>query len=192
MTTQPGMMPQHPNVYNAISINWSLMMFLGVMMLILGTLAVIFPAATSVSVSLFLGILLLIGGAGRVIGIFGASGWADFLLRIMSTAVFLAAGVLLLTRPIEGTLTVTLLLGLFFIIQGAVNIVTSLMSRGRGGWGWVLFNGLLAFVLGAMIAAELPSSAAWAIGLLVGVYLIFDGWALIIASWAKHAEEKTA
>lgn len=164
-------------------------MTLGILMLVLGSLAIIFPAATSVSVSLFLGILLLIGGVGRLIHMFSSRSWGDFVLRLIVGLIFLTAGVLLLIRPIEGTLTLTLLLGIFFVAQGITSVVGSLMSRHQRGWGWLLFSGIVSFALGALIWAELPSSAAWAIGLLVGIFLIFDGWALVMLAWEMHGHE---
>lgn len=173
-----------------VDIKWSWLMTIGVIMLILGSLAIIFPAASSVSISLILGILLLIGAGGRLISMFSSRGLADFLLKLLVTVIFLAAGVLLLVRPVESTLTLTLLLGIFFVAQGIVNVLISLFMRNVKGWGWLFFNGVVAFILGALIWASWPSSAAWAIGLLVGIYLIFDGWGLIATSWALHHSEE--
>lgn len=192
MATQPGATtPMGPQpVFNVLHFKWSWVMVLGMAMLVLGSCAIIFPAVTSVSIELLLGILLLIGAAGRFINMFSSSGWGDFFLRFLGTAIFLAAGVMLLVYPFGGTLTLTLLLAIFFVAEGVARIVTSLMSRERPGWGWMLLNGIVAFALGALIWVELPSSAAWAIGLLVGVYLIFEGWALIMLAWALHSGER--
>ena len=99
---------------------------------------------------------------------------------------FLVAGVFLVARPAAGTLTLTLMLGFFFVVQGAANVVGSIVPNVRGR-GWMLFNGLVSFVLGILIWTGLPSSAAWAIGLLVGIYLIFDGWALMVLAWEMHS-----
>lgn len=165
-------------------------MTLGVVMLLLGSLAIVFPAVTSVSIEMILGILLVVGGVGRVISIFRSKGWGDFFLKLIVSAIYLAAGVMLLAYPLEGTLTITLLLAIFFLAQGIVNIVVSFVESGMRGWGWLLFNGVVSLILGALIWAELPSSAAWAIGLLVGIWLIFDGWAMISLSWLMHQEEE--
>lgn len=190
MATQPGTTMMGPQrMFNVQAVNWSWLMVLGIIMLILGTLAIIFPAATSVSIELILGILLVIGGVGRLISMFRSKGWGDFLLKLLVSAIYLFAGIMLLVYPFGGTLTITLLLALFFIAQGIANVVVSLMERSMRGWGWMLFNGIVSFALGALIWAELPSSAAWAIGLLVGIWLLFDGWALISLSWMMHHEE---
>ncbi|MHB8168853.1 MAG: HdeD family acid-resistance protein [Thermoleophilia bacterium] len=185
---QPGMVsPQpHMHVYDVPRIKWSWLIVLGAVMLVLGALAIIFPVVTSVSIDLFLGILLLVGGAGRVVHMFSSRGLGDFLLRLFMALVFLIAGVFLVARPVAGTLTLTLMLGIFFVVQGAANVVGSIVANVRGR-GWMLFNGLVSFVLGILIWTGLPSSAAWAIGLLVGIYLIFDGWALMVLAWEMHS-----
>ena len=183
---QPGMISPQPHIYDIPHIKWSWLMVLGAVMLVLGALAIIFPAVTSVSVDLFLGILLLVGGAGRLIHIFSSRGLGDFVLRLIMALVFLIAGVFLVVRPVSGTLTLTLLLGIFLVVQGVANFVTGFLPDMRGR-GWLLFNGLLSFVLGIMIWTGLPSSAAWAIGLLVGIFLIFDGWALMMLAWELHS-----
>lgn len=191
MATRPGTTPIGPQpMFNLRTVRWSWLMTLGVIMLILGTLAIIFPAATSVSIELILGIMLVIAGASRVISIFRSKGWGDFFVKMLVSAIYLAAGVMLLVYPFGGTITLTLLLAAFFIAQGVANIVVSLMEHGVRGWGWMLFAGVVSLVLGMMIWLELPSSAAWAIGLLVGIWLIFDGWATISLSWLMHQEEE--
>lgn len=193
MATRPGTTPMGPQpLFNMPAVRWSWLMTLGIIMLVLGSLAIIFPAVTSVSLEMFLGVLLVIAGVGRVISIFRSKGWGDFLLKLVLSVIYLAAGILLLANPLEGTLTLTALLAIFFLAQGIVNIVVAFMESGMRGWGWLLFSGIVALALGAMIWAELPSAAAWAIGLLVGVWLIFDGWAMISLSWLMHQDEERA
>ncbi|MEW6020456.1 MAG: DUF308 domain-containing protein [Pseudomonadota bacterium] len=192
MSTQPGMMRHEPSLFGALDIKWSWLLVLGIGLLILGSLAIIFPAATSVSIELILGILLVVAGVGRLVSMFRAKSWGDFFVKLLVAGIYLAAGVMLLAYPFGGTLTLTLLLAIFFVAQGLVNVVMSLMNRETHGWGWWLFNGIVSFALGALIWAELPSSAAWAIGLLVGVWLIFDGWALIMIALSLHGAEKEA
>lgn len=183
---QPGIATPQPHIYDIPHIKWSWLMVLGAVMLVLGALAIIFPATTSVSIDLFLGILLLIGGAGRLVHIFSSRGLGDFLLRLIMALAFLIAGVFLVARPAAGTLTLTLILGIFLVVQGLVNVVASVVAHIRSR-GWLLFNGLVSFVLGILIWTGLPSSAAWAIGLLVGIFLIFDGWVLMMLAWEMHS-----
>lgn len=193
MASRPGTTPVGPQtLFNMPAVRWSWLMTLGVVMLVLGSLAIIFPVASSVSIDLLLGIVLTVGGVGRVISIFRSKGWGDFFLKLVVSAIYLVAGIMLLAYPLEGTLTITLLLAIFFLAQGVVNIVVSFIESGMRGWGWMLFNGIVSLILGALIWAELPSSAAWAIGLLVGIWLIFDGWAMISLSWLMHQDEERA
>lgn len=191
MATQPGTTPLGPQpLFNIQGVKWGWLMTLGVIMLILGSVAIIFPAVTAESFELVLGILLIIGGAGRIVSMFRSRGWGDFLMKLLVSAIYLAAGILLVLFPLGGTLTLTLLLGIFFVAMGLSNVLVALMEREMKGWVWMLFNGIVSFVLGALIWAEWPASAAWAIGLLVGIWLIFDGWAMIMLSWMMHKKEE--
>ena len=189
MSTGPGMITPHAG-YNMIDIKWSWLMTLGVIMLILGVLAIIFPAATSVSITIILGILLIVAGAGRVVSMFSSTGWGDFLLKLLAAVIYLAAGILIVANPFSGTFTLTLLLGIFFFAQGIANILIAVFTTGSRGWGWMLVNGIISLILGALIWGGLPSSANWAIGLLVGIWLIFDGWALVMLATAKHEMDR--
>jgi uncharacterized membrane protein HdeD (DUF308 family) len=101
----------------------------------------------------------------------------------------IVVGVLLLARPVSGALSITLVLVAFFIIEGIASIMFAFdHKRGLSGrWGWMLMSGIVDLVLGAMIFAGLPSTAAWAIGLLVGINMVFGGTALV--AMAVHARD---
>lgn len=189
MATQTGTPMGTKQIFETVHVSWGWMMALGIIMLIVGSVAIIFPAATSVSIEVLLGILLLIGGVARFFTIFTSRGMGQFVLRLLGAVVFVIAGVMLLVYPLGGTITLTMLLAAYFIIQGILGIIIAASSSSEKGWGWVLFNGIVALILGGLIWAGLPSSAAWAIGLLVGIQLILEGWMLIMASMAVHAEE---
>ena len=191
MSTGQGMITPQAG-YNMINVRWSWLMTLGVIMLILGTIAIIFPAATSASITILLGVLLVVAGVGRLVGMFSSKSWGDFLLKLLAAVIYLAAGIMVLAYPLGGTVTLTLLLGIFFVAQCLANILIALFNMGGRSWGWILVNGIISLILGGLIWAGLPSSAEWAIGLLVGIWLIFDGWALIMLATAKHHMERMA
>ncbi len=185
MSNGTGMMQPHAG-YNVIDVKWSWLMTLGVVLLALGIVAIIFPAATSVSMTILIGILLVAAGMGRLVSMFSSSGWGDFLVKLLAAVIYLAAGLMLLVYPLSATVTLTLILGIFFFAQGLANVLVAVFNMGTRSWGWMLFNGIVSIVLGIMIWSNLPSSASWAIGLLVGIWLIFDGWAMIMLGSAKH------
>jgi len=108
---------------------------------------------------------------------------------LISAALGIVVGLLLLTRPVGGALSLTLLLIAFFIVEGAVSIMFALDHKRElsGQWGWMLVSGIIDLALAMMIFAGLPSTAAWALGLLVGINMIFGGAAMI--AMALHARK---
>ncbi|MGC2117290.1 MAG: DUF308 domain-containing protein, partial [Pseudolabrys sp.] len=106
-------------------------------------------------------------------------------------ALGIIVGAMLLASPVTGALSLTLVLIAFFLIEGAVSIMFALDHRRElsGQWGWMLMSGIIDLILAAMIFAGLPSTAAWAVGLLVGINMIFGGTALI--AMALHARKAT-
>ena len=83
-------------------------------------------------------------------------------------------------RPLVGLVTMTMLLALYFLVDGISEIVAAFRIKPDQGWGWVLFNGIIAVLLGLMIWRQWPVSGAWAIGLLVGIHILITGWSMII------------
>jgi len=110
------------------------------------------------------------------------------LSRVANALLTLLVGLYLVIFPLEGTISLTLLLVIWFAGTGALELYGAYQLRGVPGAGWLLFNGVVSIVLAVLIAASLPSSAAWAIGLLVGINLVFWGMrALVTATILKRA-----
>src|SRR5215831_4415316 len=112
-----------------------------------------------------------------------------FWWSLLSAVLGIVVGIMLLASPVIGALSLTFVLIAFFLIEGAVTIMFALDHKRElsGQWGWMLVSGIIDLVLAAMILAGLPSTAAWAIGLLVGINMIFGGAALI--AMALHARK---
>jgi hypothetical protein len=91
-----------------------------------------------------------------------------------------AAGLLMIFRPLVGLVTMTMLIAIYFLVDGISEIIAAFKIRPDQGWGWVLFNGIIAVLLGFMIWRQWPVSGAWAIGLLVGIHILITGWSMII------------
>ncbi len=108
----------------------------------------------------------------------------------MSAVVALAAGIILLVNPIAGLATLTYVLIAFFVIDGILNIVMAIEHRRElsGRWEWMLFGGIVDLVLAGIILAGLPGTLAWALGLLVGIDLLFGGAALIAMAMTARRE----
>jgi uncharacterized membrane protein HdeD (DUF308 family) len=150
----------------------------GVLSLLGGVVAIMLPNAASVATAIFIGWLLVFAGALGVVDAF--SNRADrtrVALRLVMAGLTIAVGLYLLVAPLDGTFTLTVVLVLWFVAIGVARLVTAITDR-----SWLLgLSGVLALILGVLIALELPESATWAIGLIVGVDLLFTG-ALLLAT----------
>jgi uncharacterized membrane protein HdeD (DUF308 family) len=168
-------------VAKTLHAHWRLFLIEGLLLLILGLLAIIVPRVATVAIEFLLGWLLLISG---VIGLITTLrmrsapgvGWA-----MVSAFLGIAVGLILLWWPLSGAVTMALILTVFFLIEGIASILYALDHKRElsGRWGWMLFSGLIDLLLAGLIFFGLPGTAAWAIGLLVGINMIFGGSALI-------------
>jgi uncharacterized membrane protein HdeD (DUF308 family) len=146
-----------------------------ILFIVLGAFAIIEPAVAGLGVALLVGWLLIFGGVSHFISAFEGGGARRVLFQILAGVVFLFGGYYLLTHPLMGLSTLTLLLAAVILIVGVCEIVTYFRLREEQASGWMLANGILALVLGGMIWLQWPSSSVWAIGTLVGVNLLFTG-----------------
>ena len=174
----------------AVKANWKIFLIKGIVMVILGMAAVAIPLLASIAVTIFLGWLFLISGAVGLYLAFTSRNLPGHWWSVLSALLAIGAGLILIVRPIAGTLTLTLVVSAYFIAEGITVIMGALAHRKElsGRWGWLLMSGLVDLILAAIIIAGLPGSAAWAIGLLVGINLVFGGTSLIgMALAARNA-----
>jgi uncharacterized membrane protein HdeD (DUF308 family) len=172
---------------DALSRNWGWLLALAIIMILLGLMAIATPVYATFAVQVLLGWILVIGGIAQGIHAFTARGWGGVVLELLSALLYLAVGALLLVNPVEGALALTIVLAAFLVVEGIFKIVMAWRVRAHPRWGWLLASGILSLVLGALIWAQWPSSGLWVIGLLVGVHLLFTGWALIMLALAARA-----
>ena len=141
----------------------------------------ILPPLASLAVTIFLGWMFLISGVAGLALTFWARQMPGFWWSLVSAALAVLAGIVLLTRPVQGVLTLTIVIGAYFLAEGVTTIMYALEHRRELSerWSWLLFAGILDILIAAMIITGLPGSAEWAIGLLVGINLLFGGASLI-------------
>ena len=161
--------------------HWKALLIEGILLVILGLLAIALPLLASIAITLFLGWMFLISGIAGLILTIWARQMPGFWWSIVSALLSLAAGVLLIGWPGQGVISLTLVLGVFFVMEGVASIMYALEHRRElgGRWGWMVAAGILDIIISGMIITGLPGSAAWAIGLLVGINLLFGGATLI-------------
>lgn len=152
----------------------------GVALVIFGFLAIALPFFFSIAATIMAGVLLLAAGVVQLVHAVQGRHGGRVALRVVMGLIYLVAGFLLLANPIAGVLTLTLVVGSYLIAAGVVRILVALEARPLVGWGWSALSGVLSIVLGVLLWAGWPGTAAWAIGLLVGIDLIAAGWALMV------------
>jgi uncharacterized membrane protein HdeD (DUF308 family) len=172
--------------------HWVLFLIEGIVLVVLGLLAIIIPPIATIAVTIFLGWLFLISGVVGLVTTFWARHAPGFWWSLLSAVIAIAAGLVLLAWPISGAVSLTLLLIVFFTIEGVLTIMYALEHKKElsGRWGWMLTSGIIDLILAAIILAGLPGTAAWALGLLVGINMLFGGTALI--AMAMHARSDTS
>jgi len=188
MSANPGDFGQLQSALSqTIREHWKLFLIEGIVLVILGLLAIVIPPLATVAVTILIGWLFLISGIAGLITTFGARNAPGFWWSLLSALLAIAAGLVLLIWPLSGVVTLTLLLIVFFIIEGVLSIMYALEHKREltGQWGWMLVSGIIDLVLAAIIFAGLPGTAAWALGLLVGINMLFGGSAMI--AMAMHA-----
>src|ERR1700736_2744321 len=174
-------------VANTLHAHWRMFLTEGIILFILGVLAIVVPPIATIAVEILIGWLLLVSGIVGLIATFRARSAPGFGWSLVSAMLGIVAGIVLLAWPLSGALSLTLILTVFLVLEGVVSIMYALEHKREvsGRWGVMLFSGLIDLVLAGIIFAGLPGPATWAIGLLVGLNLVFGGSALI--AMALHA-----
>jgi uncharacterized membrane protein HdeD (DUF308 family) len=155
----------------------------GVLMVLAGVLALIYPLLASVAMVYLLGWVLIVSGVLQAIGLIGARDVPHYWLALISVVLAIVIGVLLLRQPESGLLLMTVLLIVFFMVEGISKIIFALAIRPFPHWGWVLASGLVGIVLAVYLWANMPVSAEWVLGFLLGIQLICEGAALAYLAW---------
>jgi uncharacterized membrane protein HdeD (DUF308 family) len=155
----------------------------GVLLVVAGILAVIYPVISSEAVIVLLGWLLIISGVLQGISLVGARHVPHFWLQLISVILAVLIGILFLRDPEQGLVTITLLLIVFFMIEGISKVVFALTIKPFPNWGWVLASGLVGILLSLILWASLPVTAVWLIGLLLGIQLTSVGAAIGYLAW---------
>ena len=161
--------------------HWKAFLFEGILLAVLGLAAMILPPLASLAVTIFLGWMFLISGVAGLALTFWARGMPGFWWSLVSAALAIAVGIILLAQPVQGTLTLTIVVGVYFLAEGVATIMYALEHRRELSerWSWLLVAGIMDLLIAFIIISGLPGSAEWAIGLLAGINLLFGGATLI-------------
>jgi uncharacterized membrane protein HdeD (DUF308 family) len=165
----------------AVRAHWKAFLIEGILLTVLGLAAIILPPLASLAVTIFLGWMFLISGIAGLALTFWARGLPGFWWSLLSAVLAIGAGIILLAEPVQGTATLTIVVGVYFLAEGVATILYALEHRRELSqrWSWLLVSGLVDIVIAGLIISGWPASALWAIGLLVGINLLFGGATLI-------------
>ena len=160
---------------------------LGAVFLALGVLAILVPFVASVATAVFLGCLMIASGIFQGAHALQNREWRGSGWAILGAAIQVIAGALVVAFPITGTITLTLVIGSYLFATGLLKIIRAVQHRSMPAWGFLLFDGILTIGLGLLISLGWPSTAAWALGMLVGVDLLMSGWSMLLVGLSVPA-----
>jgi uncharacterized membrane protein HdeD (DUF308 family) len=167
-----------------LSRHWRLLLAIGVLIELAGIFSIFVPIVASISVAILVGWALLVGGVVQFAHVARRDAGWERIWRLFLALITAVAGLSILLFPLSGTVTLTFVLVVWFFVSGGTKLAAwSRMRQADGSW-MIGLNGFASIVLGVLIWASLPSSAAWAIGLLVGIDLVLYGSSLIMSALA--------
>lgn len=193
VTTNPTLTDMQAAIKDALRLHWKLFVTQGVIMVILGILAIIWPGIATIAVDFYIGWLFLISGIVGLVAMFWSENAAAFFWTLITAALSLVVGILLLWKPGAGAASLTIVLIAFFIAEGLFQTVGSISYRNiiPHTWGWLLASGIADLLLAALLIAGWPNTVGWALGLIVGVNLITSGWAAVMMALAVKDDVKS-
>ena len=183
MSMQPPLSNPWAEDLHAVRRSWGWLVALGVVLILIGLLAISSPLVPTLATVLFIGGFLLAGGVLQVVAAFASLRSRGFFVHLLAGVLEVVLGFLMVSRPGLAAGVLTLLLAAMFFVGGLVRIIAALSHRFHN-WGWVLLNGVVTFVLGILIWQGWPDSATWVIGLFVGIELLFSGWSCVMLGLA--------
>jgi uncharacterized membrane protein HdeD (DUF308 family) len=163
---------------STLSILW------GILLAVFGFIAIGVPFLAAVAVTVVVGWLIVFAGIVHIVLAFHSHGAGSVIWKLLVGLAYLVVGGYTLIHPVLGLASLTLLLGVLFLVEGILNVVLYFTLRPLRGAGWVLVDGLITLVLGGMIYLQWPSSSIWAIGILVGVSMLISGFTRIAMTMA--------
>lgn len=164
-----------PLPFERASAQWGWVLFFGLLLALVGLIAIIAPIAATKLTDIFIGWLLVVGGSIQLIQALHVSAWRGALWQMFSGLLFLLAGLFFVVDPVAGAIALTFVLAVFFMIEGISRCVVAFRVRPMRGWHLFLFGGIVGIALGVLLWSEWPASGLWAMGFLLGVNLLISG-----------------
>ncbi|MEH1834080.1 MAG: DUF308 domain-containing protein [Nostoc sp.] len=166
------------------TINSGWLTAIAVLMILLGIITIAFPFFATVASTLAFGWVFIVAGIAQIVYAFQSKGAGQIAWKLILGLLYLLSGIFVLANPLEGVLAFTLVLGITIFVQGIIQVSMAFqLRRVSPNWGWMLVSGIGGIILGILIWSNVPASAVWLLGTLIGINLLFDGvWMLTLHS----------
>ncbi|MCX7118233.1 MAG: HdeD family acid-resistance protein [Legionellales bacterium] len=164
--------------------NWGWLLALGILFVILGCIGMGMVVGLTIASVLFLGVILLIAGISQVVDVFTSKQWRGAVWHALIAILYILGGGVVIYDPILASTLITVLIAWMLIIIGVTRLIMANSLRSQGGWGWLIFAGLTAIILGVLILLQWPYSGLWVLGLFIAIELIINGWTYIFLALA--------
>ncbi|HVG80133.1 MAG TPA: DUF308 domain-containing protein [Patescibacteria group bacterium] len=185
MTQSTAASLPHP-LFGELSRHWGWLLAVGILSVILGTIGLGMTWMLTLASVVYFGVLLIVIGVAQLLQTFKSAGWKGTFLQILIGLLYLAAGIMVVSRPLLASLTLTWALGFALIVVGVMRIVVGMQHRGTSGWAGAVVAGIITLLLGLLILARWPSDALWVIGLFLAIELIVNGYTQILVALAAR------
>ena len=179
--------PSRPTLAEALvqlQARWGWFVGLGIVLLVLGVLALGHVFAATLASVIFIGMLMAVAGVGQLMHAWRIKQTQGFIFWSISGLFYLAAGLFAVLQPVQGATVLTLLCGAMLIAVGALRTWLWFNNRGERGWGWLGVSGVLTLLVGVLIASGWPGNSVWILGLLLAIDLLFQGWSALFLGLA--------
>jgi uncharacterized membrane protein HdeD (DUF308 family) len=171
----------------ALTRGWTWLLGLGILFVILGTIGLGMVVGLTLVSVLFLGVILLIAGLSQIIDVFRSKQWKGATWHALIAILYLIAGAAIIYDPFLASTIITALIAWILIVIGTTRLMMAFSLRQSAGWGWLLFAGLTAIILGILILLQWPYSGLWVLGLFIAIELLVNGWTYIFIAIAMRS-----
>ena len=159
--------------------NWGWLLGLGILFVVLGFIGLGMTVGLTLVSIVFMGALFIIAGLAQILDVFKSHHWKGIVGHALIAVLYIMGGGMIIHDPILASAVITALIAWILIISGVTRLIMAIALRHGAGWGWLLFAGLTAIVLGVLILMQWPYSALWIIGMFIAIELIVNGWTYI-------------
>lgn len=167
--------------------HWRWFIFIGIILIIIGILALAYEFIATVFSIYYIAVLLIFAGAAQLVQSFKTRRLGNTILWGIIGLLYLIAGIIALYNPIAISVALTLLIAFLLILSGIIQIIGAYHNRILPRWGWLLFSGIVTLLLGLLILTSWPSDSLWVLGLFLGIDFLFQGWAYISIGFAMRS-----